>query len=699
MKKNINLNGIWDFFIDGKKHKINVPANWFLEGFDISGKAIYETKFNLNKKEKGKRYFVIFYGVDYFAEVFVNEKFAGKHEGYFQKFRFDITDLIKNGKNILRVIVDSPKENEDIWPDKKILIKGIFNHHDARPGSWDKKYGQDKNTGGIWNDVLIEIIDLIEIERVKITPFLKDDGIWNVNCELIINNYTKKHIQSNLNIDINPFNFKGRAYKSKREVLLSPGSNKIFVCMDLQNPNLWWTWDIGKPDLYEFVFEIKADKIKDIFKSISGIREFKKGIDKYWYLNGKRIFLRGSNIIATQWLCEYKDTLIKKDVKLMKEMNINIIRIHAHVNREELYAELDKNGIMVWQDFALQWSYDTSEKFMENAISQIKDMVNQFYNHPSIVIWCCHNEPSVNEKQLDPVLVIKVKEEDAVRHIEKSSDFGQHYYPGWYVSNTPQNFYMDMINAQKAFVISEYGAQALPCLSTMKKMMPKDILYNFEFDKWQYYDFQPEFTFNIAGIRKDNSLEEFIKNSQDYQANLLKTLTETFRINRYTLCNGILQFMFVECWPSITWAVVDYFRNPKKGYFYLKTAMQPILPGYRIFREKISKGESLFWGSIWDSFFIINDTKNVLKGFTVKFIIKDSNEKVFLEDKKLLPEIPADSILFPFSGKFKNMQFLIPDDINEGNAKIELTLYNNKNTKIAENFYTIEITEKIYKKL
>ena len=94
--------------------------------------------------------------------------------------------------------------------------------------------------------------------------------------------------------------------------------------------------------------------------------------------------MRGTNIIPEQLLSKLTNSKIKKLVAWIKEANINIVRIHAHVNRQELYSELDKAGILVWQDFALQWTYDTSPEFKANAVSQIKDMVNQFYNHPSM---------------------------------------------------------------------------------------------------------------------------------------------------------------------------------------------------------------------------------------------------------------------------------------------------------------------------
>jgi len=695
MKKIINLNGIWNFKAQAGVSEIKVPSNWYLQGHDFAGKTEYTREFNI-KKAKDKRYKIVFKGVDYFASVYINGKFAGSHAGYFQKFSFDITDILNNGSNKVAVAVDSPKEPAEKWPDKKYLIKGIFNHHDARPGSWSKKYGQDKNTGGIWNEVYIEESENIEISTVKITPYLKDDGVWNTGSEITVISRLAGPVKASLTKAIKPHTFKGAPVTIKREIVIYPGENKIQVHADLKNPRLWWTWDFGKPDMYEFSYSVTAENgLKDTYSDISGIKELKKAADNCWYLNGRRIFLRGSNIIPTQWLSEYTKDKIEKDVRLMKEANFNTIRVHAHVNREEFYRELDRQGIMVWQDFALQWSYETTPEFMENASSQIKDMINLHYNRPCIAVWCCHNEPSVNAKQLDPVLYRKAREEDAVRYIEQSSDFKQHPYQGWYFDDNFINASSTIEGLKETFIITEYGAQALPCVETMKKMekIAAAGMWPPDFEAWEYHDFQFKTNFDIARLEKDTTLEEFIESSQLYQARLLKEQTETFRLMRYKNLNGLLQFMFCECWPSITWAVVDYYRNPKKGYFALKQAMQPVLPGYRLFTTRIAQGDDVGFGQLWSMVFVINDTPAVLKNTALNISITGPDNKTCFSGTKKLPDIMADSLARPFEGvpDIANNSFKAADNDKPGNYTMRLTLKDAKGKTLGTNSYGYEI--------
>ncbi len=94
---------------------------------------------------------------------------------------------------------------------------------------------------------------------------------------------------------------------------------------------------------------------------------------------------------------------------------------------------------------------------------------------------------------------------------------------------------------------------------------------------WRFHDFQPPETFYIVGIELGDSLDSFIDSSQGYQNKINQFATETYRQNKYSKINGIMQFMFVEPWPAITWAVLDYWRRPKPAYAVLRTAMQPVL--------------------------------------------------------------------------------------------------------------------------
>ena len=135
---------------------------------NYNGTVWFIKKFNSESKKK--LIVLLFKGIDYFTETWLNDKYLGLHEGYFQKFSYDVSSIIKPKNNLLIIKVISPLEEPGpVWPLKKNLIKGIFNHHDCRPGGWSYKYGQDRNTGGIWNDVILNYRNNIFIRSLKIS--------------------------------------------------------------------------------------------------------------------------------------------------------------------------------------------------------------------------------------------------------------------------------------------------------------------------------------------------------------------------------------------------------------------------------------------------------------------------------------------------------------------------------------------------
>jgi beta-mannosidase len=664
-EKATSLNGAWDYLpdpsysleastlpVDGWE-SMPVPSNWQLAKLDnYKGVVWFRRTFSWPDPLPERPVFVRFKGVDYFADVWLNGEYVGHHEGYFQPFEFNVGPLLKAGDNELLVKVNAPFEEPGPqgWPNRKRLIKGIFNHHDCRPGSSDPERGQDLGTGGIWNDVELIACDAARIERLQITPTLLKQGAA-VTVTLHVQNYTPRPLWVDVTAALQPYNFDadGQHFTPAARRLLQPGPNRIALSQTIADPHLWSTWDYGQPNLYTCTATVTADgttlsQATDQF----AIREVSTTPDWVFHLNGQRVFLRGTNVIPTQWLSEYDAETIARDIALLRECNVNSVRIHAHVQREEFYRACDEAGILVWADFALQWSYDDTDEFKANAVSQIRDFVRLLYNRPSIGVWCCHNEPTFNRHTLDPLLAQAVQEEDGTRIVTPASDFSQHTYPGWYGGH-----WRDYAALPAAPFINEYGAQALPNLETLQEMFDEDTIWPTtpeQWKAWAFRDFQHDQTFNVARIDRGEDIEEFVENSQRYQARLLKFATEQYRAHKWARVNSLFQFMFVECWPSITWAVVDYFRRPKQGYYALKTAYQPVLVSFGgdwFTRDRVEIG------SVWSIFSltnvtVVNDLHQDFPDATLSLSVRtEAGPEVMVFQAPI--HVPADDVIKPFN--------------------------------------------------
>ncbi|MFH1929205.1 MAG: sugar-binding domain-containing protein [Chloroflexota bacterium] len=691
------MNGTWLYRLDadnlyddqgvlesneGRWSEMALPTNWQHAGLeDYSGTVWFKREFSAPEEWKERQIWLRFHGVDYYADVWLNGHCLGHHEGYFHPFEFNVTSGLASEGNVLLVRVNSPLEEPGReWPDHKRLIKGIFSHHDCRPGSWHPEHGQAKNTGGIWNDVELVATDQIRITRVKVTPKVVAYGSAVVVVRVAADNLSSRALRAIVRVKIEAAD--GASHESQWQGQLSRGGNEISVAQKIENPHLWWTWDHGDAHLYHLRVSVEAGSMSDEATTRFGIRQVSVDEAGNWFLNGRQFFIRGTNIIPTQWLSEYDAAMIESDVALLKGANVNAVRVHAHVNRPEFYAACDEAGLLLWQDFALQWGYVRNGEFADQAVGQIKEMVNLLYNHPSIVLWSCHNEPTPGSEQLDRLLYDAVLEEDPFRPVRISATFEEHPYCGWYYGRFEQ-----YISLPGRPLPTEFGAQALPCIETMQSNFQAQDLWPPNWEKWAFHSFQHDQTFHVAHIALGEDIEEFIANSQSYQYDLLKYAIETYRRARNTPISGLFQFMFVDSWPSITWSVVDYYRRPKLGYEALRLAYQPLLISLDMRRRELVAGNSLFAG-----LYVVNDLGRVFEGAKIELVFEDVAGQS-LSRQEFVIDITPNSVQLVAVTYLHDRVWQVPAGTPPGEYKVRATVLSAAGELLSENWERVSVRE------
>jgi beta-mannosidase len=224
---------------------------------------------------------------------------------------------------------------------------------------------------------------------------------------------------------------------------------------------------------------------------------------------------------------------------------------------------------------------------------------------------------------------------------------------------------------------TEFGAQALPDLVSLKKFIPDAKLFPPEWQKWEYHNFQYDQTFLVAKVHAGKNIKEFINNSQSYQSLVIKTAVDFYRRERFQKITGIFQFMFIDCWESITWSVVDFFERKKAGYYTLQEAYQPVYASVEVRQDRYLPGAKLHL-----ALYIINDLHKKFNYCLLDFIINnDSLGKI------KLGKIEDDSMRTITSN---DINILLPKKIREGKQKINLELKSGEEI-ISRNSFEIEV--------
>ena len=637
-------------------HALKVPANWYSAGYDHQGALWYRHEFSLPALAPDQMATLVFDGVDYFADVTLNGNKLARHEGYFQRFPVDVSAALKR-HNQLAVRVDSPYEDpKTIWPLHKTLVKGVLNQHDTRPGgAWSEK-GQDANSGGIWAPVRLHLSRGVTIDNVILRPDWQD-GLENPVLRADIRYRAQATGTATLRLIASPDNFFGQRFQQDYPVTLNKtdgATQSLSIRLPMKQARLWWPVGFGKPNLYRVRASLIDDKgIMDTAVTRTGLRKLEEQPEnKGWRINEKRLFIKGSNYIGSPWLSTMTRAKYRQDFELVQGMNANAIRVHGHVAGRELYTVADEMGLMIWQDVPLQWGYDNSVEFADNAVRQTREMVEQFGNSPAIIVWGGHNEPPWNSpwmekrfpdwnKDLNRALTQRVGDtlaEDTSRLVHRFSAVEEHYWAGWYFGTL-----RDLLAPAKTAVITEFGAQALPRLSTLKTIVPPALLWPKStaaddpgWTLWKYHNFQPFQTFKFAGIPRGKNIHEMIDNTQNYQAQLVATAAESYRRQRYQPVTALFHFMFVETWPSVNWGVVDYLRKPKAGYYALQNAYQPLLPSIEPVTATWRKG-STATVRLW----AINDTWSACEDCRLIWQVKQNGQ--ILSRGRSTHTLPPDS--------------------------------------------------------
>lgn len=396
----IPLHGEWLFALDPAE--MGVKGKWFMDKVAQSnrldkvtvphcfssdprfehytGTAWYRKTFAW-KPVSGKRVILHFDAAYYKTHVWLNNEKVGEHEGGYTPFSFDITDLLKDGDNLLAVSV-----NNDTW--KPGTVPGAKDN-----GNINDPFMGWLNYGGLVRPVYLTIEPEIYAENLKIDA-LPDlaKGTATLKTKIRIRNASKSAVSPKISYNVI---YNGKSIpvnlKSKSESIPAGQTGLVNAEATLTAAQVK-LWDLDDPQLYQLKVAVGEDSIASNF----GIRKVEVK-NAQLFLNGKSIRVGGGNrVVDYPGLGSVEpDWLIEKDFKLMKEAGMEFQRLTHYTPSEYFYDLADKYGMLIiteagnWQLTPNQMDNDSIRKKFR---SQFTEMAERDWNHPSVIAYSVGNE-------------------------------------------------------------------------------------------------------------------------------------------------------------------------------------------------------------------------------------------------------------------------------------------------------------------
>ena len=375
----------WEFYVTGGRGSgvwttIPVPSNWELHGFGTYNyghdepkadeQGLYRHRFQVPERWQGNNIQIVFEGSMTDTEVRINGKLAGPvHQGAFYRFQYDITDLLTvGGENLLEVTVSKMSANESVNEAERQADFWVF--------------------GGIFRPVYLEVHPEQFIERTALDA--------RANGDFRIDVFSGHHTQAN-RVAAQVYTLDGQAVGETFSAPLSPADTVVTLRSRIPNPR---TWTPEFPHRYRVEVRLQEDGQDVHVKTETfGFRTVEVRPQDGIYVNGVKVRMKGVNR-HTFWPTSGRTTnraLSEQDVQLMKDMNMNAVRMSHYPPDPHFLEVCDSLGLFVldeltgWQD-----AYDT-----EVGAKLVRETVIRDVNHPSVIFWMNGNEGGWNTELVD----------------------------------------------------------------------------------------------------------------------------------------------------------------------------------------------------------------------------------------------------------------------------------------------------------
>lgn len=566
--------------------------------------------------------FLVFDGVDTYAEYYLNGEKIGESDNMLISHEFAVDNALRKGKNQLAVhIFSALKKSEDFAVLPSIVADWeCFENVRCRKAA--HMYGWDifprVLSAGIWRSVRLEFRPKIRIENIYLsTMFVRENlaGIcFHYEMKMPAESFGKFRVELSGKC-------KDRSFCFSYPLTYKAATKFPYV----ENPLLWWPNGAGEQNLYDVAVKLydENNAVADKKTLSFGIRHIRLEREDFAGENGFKIFVNNQQLFCKGANWVPLDVLHAKDAEKYEECVLNYVENHSNMVRvwgggvyeDEAFFDLcDKYGIMVWHDMALAChGYPQDKEFCDAFSKEVESFIRRVRNHPSLALYCGSNETDwiyfcTGQNPNDDVLTRKI-----IPEIIRQMDPYRAYYPTTpiyteeFVKRRGGRFLLDLKEIEESRMglpeehywwhrddyetygkidhcfIGEIGYAGCIALESMRDCMDgyRTLCKENEYagEAWKCHQYSTDGDVRHATKyyfgELPESIEDFVLSSQISQAEAYKYLVEQTRLKKPYM-TGILIWNMRDGWPAYNSAIIDYYGRKKLAYHYVRQAQQPL---------------------------------------------------------------------------------------------------------------------------
>jgi exo-1,4-beta-D-glucosaminidase len=637
----------------------------------------YRKEFEVPAAFERKTVWLAFRGINYRADIWINgKKIAGSDKvvGAFRRYEFDVTQFVKAGaKNVVAVEVSAPHAGE-------LGITWV----DWNPTPPDKDMG-------LWQEVVLSASGPVAVRHAAVETKLDlpatDKAHLTVRAE--VQNASNAAVRGTLRGQIAGAS---ASIEFSQNVELKAGERRAIAItpesaasLNVENPRLWWPYQMGEPYLHKLTLEFvpekgpASDKQTIAFGIVETASELTPNGYRLFKVNGKPVLVRGGGW-APDMMLRVNESRREAEFRYVKEMGLNTIRLEGKLEDESFMERADRDGILVMAGWCCCDAWEKWNKWGEEnrhvSVDSLRDQILRLRAHPSILVWLngSDNPPppererayleveketnwpkpvisSATEKKTEPTGASGVKMSGPYEYVSSNYWLLDTKHGGAYGFNTETS-----------------PGPAVPPLEGLKSMFPPDKLWPIN-EVWDFHAGGGEFknirVFTNAiekryGPLKDVSDLAWKSQAMTYEGE--RAMFEAYGRNKYK-STGIIQWMLNNAWPGLIWHLYDYDLRPAGGFFGSKKALELVHVQFSYDDRTVA---------------IVNGKQEALKGLKAVAKIYDTSMKERFTHEEV-SDVAADAVTRSFT-------VAEPEGISAAYF-LNLELFSSSGELLSRNFY------------